>query len=356
MNNKRIEHLRTLMQDKNIDAFLINNKANRYYVSGFTGTYGSVLIDRDSQYVIADGRYFAQLKQQAPDFDVIDDHLELSRTIANFVSKQNYKRIGIEANDMNVTEYLAILNSGQIKLIPTQNIIEQLRLHKDESEVKRIKKADAISDKAFEHIFNYIEPGMKEKEVANELDNYGISHGADSKAFETIVASGYRAGMPHGHASNKTIKNNEIVIIDFGFQYDHYYSDETRCIALGNIDSKIKEIYEIDREAQQAAIDSCEIGKPLKEIDQAARSVITKYGYGDYFLHGLGHGLGLTVHEYPFLRPSSKAKMEANMTFTTEPGIYLEGLGGVRIEDDILMSEDNKAIRLTHSSRKLRQK
>ncbi|MBP2058218.1 Xaa-Pro aminopeptidase [Lactobacillus colini] len=351
MENNRINNLRKIMKDHDWDAFLVTSRANRYYISNFTGTYGRVLIDANNQYIIADGRYFTQIKKQAPDFAVVNDELLLSESIANLIKKNGYRTLAIESTEMNVDQYLKIKAINNINIVPTQDIIESLRMHKDNSERSKIEKADEIADKAFEHIKEFIRPGLTEREVANELDNYGLKLGASTRAFETIVASGYRSAMPHGHASNKVIENNELIVIDFGFQYDKYYSDVTRTVALGKVDSKLYDIYEIDKEAQQAAIDSCEIGKPLVEIDAAARNVINKYGYGEYFLHGLGHGLGLSVHEYPLLNQNSKAKMEERMTFTTEPGIYIEGLGGVRIEDNIFMSEEDKPIRMTKSSR-----
>ncbi|GGV17007.1 M24 family metallopeptidase [Lactobacillus acetotolerans] len=348
MHNERLKILRRMMQQNGLDAILITSQANRYYISNFTGTYARVIVDLHSQYVIADGRYFYQLKEQSPDFEIIDDKMQISKTIADFVVQKDYKTFGVESKEMNVEEYLAIKENTNTKIIPTSDFIEHLRMIKDPTEKQKIEKADEISAKAFEHIKQFIHPGLTEKEVANELDNYGLKLGADSRAFETIVASGLRSSLPHGHASQKIIQNNEPIIIDFGFKVDHYYSDVTRTIHLGKVKDQIHDIYEIDREAQQKAIETCEIGKPLKEIDAAARTVISKYGYGKYFLHGLGHGIGLTVHEYPLLNQSSSAVMKAGMTFTAEPGIYVENVGGVRIEDDLFMGEDNKAHQLTH--------
>jgi Xaa-Pro aminopeptidase len=340
-----------MMKKDDLDAFLITSKANRYYISNFTGTYACVLIDPRSQYVIADGRYFYQLQQQAPDFEVINNQMDMGNTLTNFVKLHHYHKLGIEAKEMNVEEYLQINKNTKCKLIPTVDFIENLRMHKDNAEKAKIEKANKILALAFEHIKEYIHPGLTEKEVANELDNYGLKLGADTRAFETIVASGERSSLPHGHASNKIIQENEPIIIDFGFKVDHYYSDVTRTVHLGKVDKKIYDIYEIDREAQQVAIDSCEIGKPLKEIDAAARRVITKYGYGDYFLHGLGHGIGLTVHEFPLLNQNSQTNMQEGMTFTAEPGIYLKNVGGIRIEDDLFMGLDNCAHSMTHISK-----
>lgn len=347
---KRLELLRKNMLDNDYDALIINNKANRFYLSGFTGTYAQIVIDRTEQFIIADGRYFEQLKKQAPRFEVIDNHMKMDQALKQLIQNKGYQRIGIEADEMKVSEYLALSNL-EINLVPTRNLIETQRTIKDDVELKKIQKAAAIADSTYEHVLSYIKTGMSEKQVANEIDRYGLEHGADAPAFETIVASGKRSALPHGHASNKLIDNHELIIIDFGFMVDHYYSDITRTIAMGSVSKVLKHIFDVTLIAQQAAIKACQIGKPLNEIDASARNLITSEGFGENFLHGLGHGLGLTVHEYPLLNQQAAAKLKAQMTFTVEPGIYLENKGGARIEDDIYLNEAGNPIILTHAPR-----
>jgi len=344
----RIEELRKSMNDLNLDAFLINNKANRYYISGFTGSYGQALISQTGKYIIADGRYFEQLKTQSPDFEVVDNKMRMDEALNNLIATNKLDRIGIESEEMNVEEYLA-LSSGNDTLVPTTNIIEKQRMIKSEDERKKIEEAGHISDETFEHILEYIKPGMTEKQVANEIDQYGLNHGADATAFETIVASGTRSALPHGHASNKVIEDNEMIIFDFGFMVDKYYSDITRTICLGKVDDKLKEIYQVTLDAQLKGIANCRAGVPMSNIDAIARDYITKKGYGDKFLHGTGHGLGLTVHEYPLFNSDSTESLKNHMTFTVEPGIYLAGLGGVRIEDDVWINDDGEPVVMTHS-------
>lgn len=348
IRNERIKSLRESMIENKLDAFLINNKANRYYMSGFTGSYGQALITVDGKYIIADGRYFEQLKTQSPDFEVIDNKTGMEETIQSLIEEHELSKVGIEAEDMNVNEYLA-LNKGAVSLIPTANLIEKQRMIKDKDEVAKIKKAGEISDLTYEHILKFIKPGMTEKQVANEIDQYGLNHGADATAFETIVASGYRSALPHGHASNKVINENEMIIFDFGFMVDRYYSDITRTVSLGKVDDKLKEIYQVTLDAQVKGINSCKSGVPMKGIDKIVRDYISEKGYGDKFLHGTGHGLGLTVHEYPLLNTHSEELLQNHMTFTVEPGIYLAGLGGVRIEDDVWIDDSGNPIVLTHS-------
>lgn len=347
MTKKRIEELRCSMTENNLDAFIINNKANRYYISGFTGTYGQALITQNNKYIIADGRYFEQLKTQSPDFEVVDNKMRMSEAIKHVISKDDLHSIGIESDEMNVSEYLS-LKLNDVDLVPTANIIEKQRMIKDKDEVSKIEKAGHISDATFEHILDYIKPGMTEKQVANEIDQYGLNHGADSTAFETIVASGVRSALPHGHASNKVIQNNEMIIFDFGFMVDKYYSDITRTIVIGHVDEQLKKIYQVTLAAQEKGIENCCDKVPMKKIDDITRSYITEMGYGDKFLHGTGHGLGLTVHEYPLFNADSTENLQKHMTFTVEPGIYLAGLGGVRIEDDVWINDDGEPIVMTH--------
>lgn len=336
------------MQDQDLDSFLINSKANRFYMTGFTGTYGQAIITKTDKYIIADGRYFEQLKTQSPDFEIVDNKMRMESSINDLLLRKNLKRMGIESIEMNVSEYLA-LNNENFEMVPTSNVIEKQRMIKDTDERRKIEKAGQIADESFIHILDYVKPGMTEKQVANEIDQYGLNHGADATAFETIVASGIRSALPHGHASNKVIQNNELVIFDFGFMVDGYYSDITRTICIGKVDSELKNIYQVTLNAQKEAISNCHDGIQMKNIDAIARNYITNKGYGKNFLHGTGHGLGLTVHEYPLFNVDSKESLQGHMTFTVEPGIYLEGNGGVRIEDDVWIDDNGNPELMTHS-------
>lgn len=350
MSSSRLDGLRAKMKSEGLDALLVNGHANRYYLSGFTGTYGQVLIAEQKQFVIADGRYFEQLKTQSPDFTVVDNHMRMVEIIAKLVDQEGYQHLGIETDEMNVTEYLGLkAGAKKVTMIPTQNWIESQRMLKDADEQKKIQAAAAISDATFNHILKFIQPGMTERQVANEIDAYGLAHGADAPAFETIVASGGRSALPHGHASNKVINNHELIILDFGFEKDRYFSDITRTIALGSVAPELRHIYDVTLSAQQAAIAACHQGVAMKAIDATAREYIAAQGLGDRFLHGTGHGLGLTVHEYPLLNADSTENLQAHMTFTVEPGIYLEGQGGVRIEDDVWLNDDGEPELMTHA-------
>ncbi|WP_125702246.1 M24 family metallopeptidase [Lacticaseibacillus daqingensis] len=352
MNSSRLNALRQQMTAQSLDAFILSEKANRFYLTGFTGTYGQGVIAQDAQFIVADGRYFEQLKTQSPAFTVVDNQMRMVPTLQRLIQDQGFRRVGIEAEYMNVEEYLG-LTAGAATLVPTTNVVESLRMIKSAAEQQAIQAAARVADETYRHILDFIRPGMTEKQVANEIDQYGLTHGADAPAFETIVASGVRSALPHGHASNKVIQAHELIIFDFGFLVDHYYSDITRTVALGSVSPALREIYAVTLEAQEAAIQACHAGTAMATIDQTARRVITDAGYGPYFLHGTGHGLGLTVHEYPLLNQDSQEALQAHMTFTVEPGIYLAGQGGVRIEDDVWLDDAGAPVLMTHAPKQL---
>lgn len=345
---ERLHTLRKKMKQNNLGAVIINNKANRYYLSGFTGTDGQILITQTEQYIIADSRYFEQLRQQSANFTIIDNRMAMNTAMKRLLSKIGEQRIGIEADEMNVSEYLA-LSGADGELVPIYNLIEQQRMIKDEEERNKIQHAALIAGETFNHIIKYIRPGMTEKQVANEIDQYGLKLGADAPAFETIVTSGIRSALPHGHASEKVIQNGELIILDFGFEWRHYYSDITRTIAVGPVSKELRQIFDITLAAQKKAIQTCKKDVPLKSVDKVARDYIAKAGFGNNFLHGTGHGIGLTVHEYPLLNHDSDEQLQNHMTFTVEPGIYLEQKGGIRIEDDIWIDDDGVPVVMTKS-------
>ncbi len=237
-----------------------------------------------------------------------------------------------------------------VKLITSEGIVEKLRTIKDDSELAIMQDAANLADRAFEHILGFIKPGVSEKAIALELEVYMRSQGATSSSFDTIVASGERSALPHGVASDRIIGRDEFVKLDYGAYYNGYCSDITRTVVVGKPSDKHREIYEIVREAQQYALDHLQPGMTGKEGDALTRDIITRYGYGEYFGHGTGHGLGMEIHEAPRLSLTGDIVLVPGMTVTVEPGIYLPGFGGVRIEDDIVMTD--KGIRILTGSPK----
>ncbi|MBY6271616.1 MAG: aminopeptidase P family protein [Caldibacillus debilis] len=349
---EKLEKIRKKISELGVDGLLIMSPSNRRYVSGFTGTAGAALITLDEAFFITDFRYVEQAKKQAPDFTVVRHKGSIIEEVKNLCSRKGWKRIGFEEQHVTYALYREMENRLPAELVPVSGAVEKLRLIKSEAEIKIIKVAADIADAAFKHILDYIKPGVTEMEVANELEHFMKKCGASAVSFETIVASGHRSALPHGVASEKVIEKGDMVTLDYGAVYQGYVSDITRTVSVGEPSDTLKEIYGIVLEAQRKGVEAIRPGMTGKEADAVCRSYIAEKGYGEYFGHSTGHGIGLEVHEGPALSERSDEVLAENMVVTVEPGIYLPGVGGVRIEDDILLSEKEN-IRLTHSTKEL---
>lgn len=351
MQQPRIDKLRLVMQEKGLKALLITNATNRLYMTGFTGSAGYVLITDTKAYLLTDFRYMTQAPQQAPAYEVVEHAPKAMDTVKQLLDQRGLKKVGFEQNDLTYGTYLATAQAlSGIELIPTDGLVEQLRIIKDASELAVMQEAADLADRTFTHILNFLKPGAKELDIALEIEMFVRKNGAASTSFETIVASGERSALPHGKASDRILQSNEFVKMDYGAYYKNYCSDITRTVVLGKPTDKHKEIYNIVLEAQLEALDKIRPGMMGKEADALCRDVITRYGYGDYFGHGTGHGLGLEIHEEPRLSRLGHTVLTPGMTVTVEPGIYLPGFGGVRIEDDIVITDTGIKI-ITQSSK-----
>ncbi len=353
MIKKRLKRLREKLIDFSLDAVIINKPENRRYISGFTGSAGIVLITRNKSYLLTDSRYIEQAKKESPEYNVIDSGAMILKIIEEIFLGNKVNKIAFEDDYIthkNYMEYKEHLSN--FELISGKNIIENLRKLKDDEEINLISKAVQISESAFKYILDYIKPGVKEKDIALELEYYMKKNGAEDIAFPTIVASGWRSSLPHGLASSKKINYGDFITIDFGAVYQGYNSDMTRTICVGKPDNKQIEIYELVLKAQVNAINNIKEGITCKKADEFARKIISENGYGDYFGHGLGHGVGLAVHEIPSLSFKSKDTLFKNMIVTVEPGIYIPDWGGVRIEDMVIVKEKNVDV-LTKLEKKL---
>lgn len=351
MQQPRIDKLRLVMQEKGLKALLITNATNRLYMTGFTGSAGYVLITDTKAYLLTDFRYMTQAPQQAPAYEVVEHAPKAMDTVKQLLDQQGLKKVGFEQNDLTYGTYLATAQAlSGIELVPTDGLVEQLRIIKDASELAVMQEAADLADRTFTHILNFLKPGAKEIDIALEIEMFVRKNGAASTSFETIVASGERSALPHGKASDRILQSNEFVKMDYGAYYKNYCSDITRTVVLGKPTDKHKEIYNIVLEAQLEALDKIRPGMTGKEADALCRDVITRYGYGDYFGHGTGHGLGLEIHEEPRLSRLGHTVLTPGMTVTVEPGIYLPGFGGVRIEDDIVITDSGIKI-ITQSSK-----
>lgn len=325
---------------------------NRRYISGFTGSAGLLVITKAKQLFITDFRYIEQAAEQAPDFEIIEHKQSIVLETAAQLLKEGAQQVGFEHEDVTFALYQQFRDAVKADLIPASGLIEELRLIKSEAELQIMKTAAEIADAAYTHILTFVKPGMKEIEVSNELEFFMRKQGATQSSFDTIVASGYRSALPHGVASEKEIQKGELVTLDYGALYNGYCSDITRTFAVGEISDKLREIYDIVLEANLRGVAGVKPGITGKEADALTRDYISEKGYGQYFGHSTGHGLGMDVHESPALSFRSDTVLKPGMVVTVEPGIYIPEVGGCRIEDDLVLTADGSE-RLTFSTKDL---
>jgi Xaa-Pro aminopeptidase len=354
----RTDRLRALLRERELDAALISNAQNRRYLSGFTGSAGYLLISDADAIIATDFRYYEQSATQAPGF-------RLHKTIAGepwmTTLFQGYggKKVAFEAADMTVATHkqfrkaIADLPEDERpELVPATNLVESLRIIKEPEEVEALQRAVDLGDAALTHVAERIEPGWTEKQVAWEIEKYIREHGGDGLSFDTIVAAGPWGAMPHAYPRDRAINAGEGVVIDMGCDVGGYMSDLTRTIFIGAPDDQFKKIYDIVLTAQLTAEEMVRAGMNGGETHMIAHRIIEEAGYGETFGHGLGHGIGLQVHEAPRVSRTSDDELRDGMVFTIEPGIYVTGWGGVRIEDMVVL-ENGKA-RVMSAAPKLR--
>lgn len=349
----RLAKFRQRLKENNIDGALITKRENYIYLSGFTGTSAYLLITQEAAVLITDFRYVEQAAKQAADFEIVKYQGGIISALNDEIKSKGIARLGFEESYVTFDRYQEYKTKLDMsEMVPLQGIIENLRMVKDEYELDIIRTAVNIADQAFTYILGVIRPGMTEAEVAAELEFFMKKQGAKGASFETIVASGVRSAMPHGVASEKVIEMGDVITLDYGAVYKEYCSDMTRTVFLGKPDEELKKIYNTVLAAQLRAEEKTVAGLTGSEIDAVARDFIADHGHGDYFGHGLGHSVGLEIHEEPRLSMAGKIAMQNGMVVTVEPGIYIEGLGGVRIEDIVVINGDKPLI-LTQSTKEL---
>ncbi|WP_219838475.1 Xaa-Pro peptidase family protein [Paenibacillus sp. R14(2021)] len=353
MEAMRLMRVRKWLEQEELDALLIASPYNRRYLTGFTGSSGYVLITKEHALLLTDFRYMSQATEQAPIYEVIQHATKPLSTVSEKLQMFQVKRLGFEKNQVSFAVYQAYLEQFEgVTLVPTENIVERLRGIKDEVEISLIKRAIDITERAFNHILGVLKPGISERDISAELEYFMRMNGAASSAYPTIVASGERSALPHGLASSKRIGNHEFVTLDFGANFEGYCADLTRTVFIGSPTQKHKEIYRIVLEANLATLASLKPGMTGKEGDELGRAIIASYGYSPYFGHGLGHAFGLEIHELMRFSSQTEDLLEPGMVMTVEPGIYLPGFGGVRIEDNIRFTNTGIEV-LTQSSKEL---
>lgn len=341
-NDGAIQKLRENLFELNIDGALVSSYANILYYSGFTGSTGTLLILKDSLYFITDFRYIEQAKLESPGFEVIEASAEkMTEFISKVCSENSVKSNWFEDDHMSFKAYKSLSDALEAtELVPANGGISSIRIIKTDSEISCMRRAASLADSALTYISKLLKTGMTEKQAALEIEVFLRKNCGVKIAFDIIVASGYNAALPHAQPTDRIIGTNDHVIFDFGALLDGYRSDMTRTLILGSSDPEILKIYDIVLKAQLKAISALKPGVTGKEIDRIAREHIEQNGYGKNFGHGLGHGVGLNIHEAPRLSEKSTDVLEAGMVVTVEPGIYIPGVGGVRIEDMVLITED----------------
>lgn len=349
-----IHNIREKLREKELDALLITNAHNRYYVTQFTGSSGVALITLTDAFFITDFRYTEQAKEEAGAFTIIEHQGAIEVEIEELIQESGINRLGFEADDVTFSQYENYESHLSAQLVSTSKVIETLRMIKRPDEIAKIKKAATIADEAFDHILSYIKPGVIEKDIALELEYFMRKRGASAASFDIIVASGYRSALPHGIASNKVIEEGELVTLDYGAVYERYCSDMTRTVAVGHVSDELKTIYDVVLTAQERGVANIKPNMTGKEADLTTRSYIHDRGYGEYFGHATGHGIGLEVHEGPGLSPRTDTMLRENMIVTVEPGVYVPQVGGCRIEDDIVLTKGGNE-RLTNAPKQFIQ-
>ena len=348
----RVNRLRALMKKNELDGFLVTSSYNLRYLTNFTGTAGLALITPEEAFFITDFRYIEQATEQIEGYEIIKHNSDIYGEVVKLIESKRIKNLAFEENYISFAEYSVLEEIIPCELFPIAGMIEELREVKDEEEIAIIEKACSIADLGFKHILTVIKPGMTEIEVANQLDFYMRSLGATSVSFDTIVASGLRSAMPHGVASEKLIEKGELITLDFGCYYEGYVSDMTRTFAIGDPGDQLTNIYQVVLEAQLKVIAEAKPGLTGVQLDAIARDYITECGYGEAFGHSTGHGIGLEIHEGPNVSSRATKQFVEGNVVTDEPGIYLPGIGGVRIEDDLLITKDGNRV-LTNAPKEL---
>jgi Xaa-Pro aminopeptidase len=350
----RLEYIKEQFNELHIDSFLIKNLANIRYLTGFSGSAGNVLITKDKNYFISDFRYKTQSANEVDNnFEIIIYVQNSLSFLKDLIERHGLRNIGFESNFMTFNDVLGLKEEFKdTEFIPVDSIVEKIVMVKNEKEILATKKAVEITDRTFSELLNIIKPGITEREVSAHISFLQKMYGADGDSFDAIVASGERGAFPHARPTDKKITTGELVTLDFGCTVEGMKSDMTRTIGIGEISDECKNIYSIVKEAQQRALDKVKAGMSTKLIDSVARDFIKEKGFGNNFGHGLGHGVGYDIHEKPALNERTDYILQVNNIITIEPGIYVEGTGGVRIEDDVIVTEDGCEI-LNKSTKEL---
>jgi len=339
----RLSRLAPAIAEARVDGLIVCRLPNIRYLTGFTGSSALLLVAAEGggeTVLFTDGRYKTQAAQEAAGLRVVVARRSVARALAGSVKRRRLRRLAFESRGASFELYETLRSRlPGVRLKPVANVVEKLRMIKSAEEIEKIRRAAELNSAAFQATLSEVRPGSTEAEVANRIDYQMRALGAEKPAFDTIVASGPRSALPHARATSKALASGELILIDQGAILDGYSSDMTRTVALGDVSARAREVYHAVLEAQLAAISEVRAGVRAAQVDGQARKTLEKHGLEKSFVHSTGHGVGLEVHEHPRLGRGEKTRLEAGMVITIEPGAYLEGLGGVRIEDLVLVTE-----------------
>ena len=356
----RVDRLRQLLEDEGIEGFVIINiegsdSLNLRYLTGFAGSFGILIITQTEQILLTDSRYLERVRKEVVGFEVVELKGNWAERLGEKLAELGLKRIGVNELTLSLHDAGQLRGKAKVEPVPLEGPVERLRLRKDEGEIARVKRAVELTDQALEYALEFVKPGMSEREVAWELEKWMRENGSDGIAFPVIAAAGPNSALPHATPSDRRIEEGDLLLLDIGARCEGYCADLTRVISIGPPSERQREVHEVVRRAQGAALAGIRVGMSGVEADRLARDAIQEAGFGDAFGHGLGHGVGLAVHEGPRLSPFAEPEpqLEPGMVVTVEPGIYLPGEFGVRIEDLTVVREEGLEV-LTGSPKELR--
>ena len=342
------------LQEAKIDALLITSPANWYYLSGFTGESGALVVSGKGSNLVTDGRFTVQAGRDSPGVRVVQQKGSLFESTGQFLKTSKFSRVGFDPSQITVGQLQSLRKTagGRVRWVAAPGRVERLRMRKSAAELAQMRRAAILADEVVEYAIGLLKPGIREFEVGAEIDYQMKRRGALGPAFETIVAFGERAALPHARPTAKRLRKNELVVLDLGVILGHYCSDITRTVYVGRAPKRIRMWYQAVLEAQKAAIAIAKTGAACGDVDGAARQVLTQYRLEHLFVHSTGHGLGLEVHEDPRVARGQKWRLEPGNVITIEPGVYAAGIGGIRIEDDVAVHADRTEV-LTRAPRDL---
>ncbi len=340
-----------LLKEHEVDALLVSKPENIRYLSGFTGGRDArLLVLENEKYIFTDSRYSEQVARECNGWKLIEEKPPGFEKLIEMSGR--CKKIGTESHDITYQFYLEMEKSLGAEIIPLPNIIESLRIIKDESELKLLRETARISDEVFKETCNSIKPGLAERQIAIHIVNLLKEKGCEKESFDTIVVSGENASLPHGKPGEKELNTGDMVTMDFGGFFKGYAGDMTRTIVIGKAPERLKYNYLAVLEAQKLGVSLVKAGESCRDIDQKIRVCLSKYNLENYFIHSTGHGVGLEIHEQPSVSSRSEVELQENMVITIEPGIYIPGWGGIRIEDTVIVKEKGCEV-ITHSDKNL---